>query len=313
MEGRGKRLISFVLLAVAFVALLFKLPSFFLLVNFSDCPWCFTADALIPALGASYFLSLFLLFLLQPLFLSRRVAAAGLLFSLILALVLLLSQPHLCLFCLIGHSAHVLFWLLWVLFPAAVSLQWGVLFVQKVLLAAVAGALSFAFLLGLNSFLEPKVMSRLLTHAVQEKERCPQFVARTTTGKEISFSSFSRYNATLLHFVLCSCPYCKEQLPYVQQLASRWSEKGVRFINIAASEGESSECDCEQEILDLAPEVDLITDPDRYLGKLFGVHLYPTALILDHRGVVVMIIRGADPQMVSQIEKALSALSRSSK
>ncbi|HPD17673.1 MAG TPA: TlpA disulfide reductase family protein [Planctomycetota bacterium] len=112
----------------------------------------------------------------------------------------------------------------------------------------------------------------------------PPFAARTLTGREAALATLRGKRATMLVFARASCPFSRQALPAIQQLADAHRSQGIAVALI--NQGEERE-----RILPVyeqaAPGLPVVWDATGEISNAYGVDTVPFFFLLDGDGVIV--------------------------
>lgn len=120
----------------------------------------------------------------------------------------------------------------------------------------------------------------------------PDFQIVTATGDSLSSQSLAG-KIVVLDFWATWCPPCRASLPELKDLTKRYSSMNVVLLSLSADNNESAWRDFISKKQMTWPQY---WDKDRHMAELFGVHSYPTYIVIDPDGVVRQRISGLDPQ-----------------
>ena len=156
--------------------------------------------------------------------------------------------------------------------------------------------------------LEPKgpnadSANKLIANPRRARENfAPDFSFTTAEGEFISLEDL-RGKVVVLDFWGTWCPPCVESVPELRNLHKRYS-KEPSFMLI----GISSDSD-EQEWKDFTEKNKMIwpqyRDKDRKVQRAFGVHAFPTYVVIDHEGIVQFRSVGFSWQRAGNLEDAI--------
>lgn len=116
--------------------------------------------------------------------------------------------------------------------------------------------------------------------------------ARRTTlaGKEIVIGD----RPAALFFWSLYCQPCREELPELEKLRARWSERGVDFIAVNVDSPKLN--DKVVKFLKPYPTLDCVNDEflssEPNLSSLLGIEETPTTVLIDAKGKIVHVTRG---------------------
>jgi peroxiredoxin len=112
----------------------------------------------------------------------------------------------------------------------------------------------------------------------------PDFAFTSSEGEHITLEDL-RGKVVLLDFWGTWCPPCVESVPELRNLHKRYSKEGTPFVLI----GISSDSD-EEEWKEFTEKNKMIwpqyRDKDHHILSAFGVHSFPTYIVIDHEGIV---------------------------
>ena len=130
---------------------------------------------------------------------------------------------------------------------------------------------------------------------IKEGSRIPDFKTEHLASKE-----FEKDKGVILFFTAPNCPHCKTLLPALENIAQKYKASGIRVLNISRS---------------FLPELkeenryqEWLADTEGTLFPYFGVSGFPSVILLDPRGQVLISTAGADEKLSLRLEKAISQL-----
>jgi len=115
-----------------------------------------------------------------------------------------------------------------------------------------------------------------------------------------------RPGAPLLHLVFFAtwCPPCRDELPRLAELDTRWGTAGYRLVIVAVAARQSTER--LREFVDPATVGgEVLFDSSGEVQKAFGATQLPTHVVVDERGDVVVRAPSLSAEVESVIEKAM--------
>ena len=273
---------------LALAALFLKLPETPEVFRLIACKTCSSGDPYLPLLGAGYFATLVALSLLFPAFPGPLVARGGLIWAVLLALALTyLSLPVWCPACLIAHACHILIWTIWNLTPSAATESRASAFPERLCLTLFAPISVVALFSGLNlTFMAYgfKLNHSALASGLQPGDAVPAFTAQTTAGHSLTNINSADTAGTVINFVSPGCPYCEQQLPVLNAVASQLAGGSCRFINVSPA--------LPPDLLQRAPATEWVEDKEGKLRELFHVSGYPTLFVVGADGKITQVIPG---------------------
>jgi len=282
----------------ALTLLFFKLPGVRDFLGFKRCTQCGPEAPFITMLAVAYFGFFTAILLSFNDFAGKTGAKFGLLWAIGLCVVLTLLRSELCTICLTAHGLHIAAWcaLLTKKSPAAfdktlIGLKISCACTTSISVVALYSSLNFTFALyGLGA---PKNQSSLI--AIGEKAPMLERITNNTNLHEETL-----HTGIVLDFVSSQCPYCKEQLVRIKDIAEKFKETGIRFVAITEDNPETLQA--------LAPNVEWIKDIDGSLHNRYGVSGYPTMVVLDKNARVIQATSGMPSDYEKTLETELHAL-----
>ncbi len=289
-----------VLAILALTALFFRLPETPDLFGLLGCKKCISSDPYLPLLGAGYFSALIAISLLFPSFPSSLIARAGLTWAILLTFALTYMHfPAWCPICLIGHSCNILIWMIWVLAakieseqpnspPSSLSGSPIKVRVCVTLFAPIAVVALFSCI---NlTFMAYGFKPKFVVSGLQSGNEVPTFTLKTAEGRILTHSDLS---GKVINFIAPDCPYCKEQLQILNDVAQQLDSGASRFIHVTSK--------VSLELFDYLPTSDWIEDNEGKLRELFKVSGYPTLFVVGNEGKIELAISGVPKQLKTKL------------
>lgn len=113
-------------------------------------------------------------------------------------------------------------------------------------------------------------------------DSAPEFELTTLDGATVSLASLKRQPAVLV-FWTAWCPVCKEEAPYINQLAASYESRGVRVLGVNIQD---SLARTEGGIRDFGIRYAVARDADASVARRYKVTGTPTIIFLDKAGAV---------------------------
>jgi len=113
----------------------------------------------------------------------------------------------------------------------------------------------------------------------------------------------SKRSALLVNFWASWCEPCREEMPALQRLATRWQGQGLAVISVAVADPAGADF-----LREISGPLPLLHDPDQAIARAWGVYLLPTTLLLDRRHRIIARGRGAIAWDSAPMEKQLRTL-----
>jgi len=137
----------------------------------------------------------------------------------------------------------------------------------------------------------------------------PPFTLTTLDSKPLSNAELAKGPATVLNFFAPNCGYCKKQIPRLESLRKAYTEKGVRFVNVAESMGKPfTEEDTVKILKDLGSGLEIARDPENKVGPLFNATGFPTMVVVGKSGKVEAVNVGNVADLETRLQSQLDAL-----
>jgi peroxiredoxin len=110
----------------------------------------------------------------------------------------------------------------------------------------------------------------------------PDFTLTTVDGKTVTLSSL-RGKPVLINFWATWCGPCFEEMPYFQELSSKWPQKGLEFLSIDTGESASRTSGYMQANGFTFP---VLVDNKGNVALKYGIMYLPTTIMIDKDGVI---------------------------
>lgn len=134
-------------------------------------------------------------------------------------------------------------------------------------------------------------------------EPAPNFQLKNLDGKDIILSNLTGKPA-LLNFWATWCPPCRGEMPYMQEIYEKWSEKGLVLLAIDIGESPAQVKEF-LEANDLSLSIAL--DTNQIVAQRYNITAIPTTFLIDKDGIIQAKVVGAFPS-AEAIEKELSKI-----
>ena len=131
----------------------------------------------------------------------------------------------------------------------------------------------------------------------------PDFSLEQVGGGRVSLAEL-RGKIVVLDFWYKDCPYCMIAVPTVERLVETYGKRGVVFLGMNVDRQEEDARAAIRQMHITYPS--LRTDFD--FAKRFGIHAYPTFVVIDGAGVVRHFHAGAGPDLDLDLGKCLEGL-----
>ena len=131
----------------------------------------------------------------------------------------------------------------------------------------------------------------------------PDFQLTGLDGQPVSLSDL-KGSPVLINFWATWCPYCVEEMPYLQQIYEKWQLMGL--VLLAINIGESSS-DVEKFMQSQGLSLPVLLDSAGEIAKQYGIRGIPATFFIDSDGIVQEVQVGAF-QSAAEIEEGLLKL-----
>jgi thiol-disulfide isomerase/thioredoxin len=97
----------------------------------------------------------------------------------------------------------------------------------------------------------------------------------------------------LVNFWASWCAPCREEMPSLQRLASRWKETGLVVLTVAVADNTQQVEEFLWEALPANDTLPVLQDREQLISRAWGAKMLPTTVILDRRHRIVARGKGA--------------------
>ena len=124
------------------------------------------------------------------------------------------------------------------------------------------------------------------------KELAPEWQLTANRGESVTSKELLG-KVVVLDFWATWCPPCRESLPELKDLRKKYESKGLVLISVSADEDEKKWEDFVR-----SKQMDWVQyrDADGHIRDLFGVHSFPTYIVISGDGSIESRIVGLNPQ-----------------
>jgi thiol-disulfide isomerase/thioredoxin len=134
----------------------------------------------------------------------------------------------------------------------------------------------------------------------------PAFQLNSSTGKPISLADL-KGQIVLVNFWASWCGPCRQEMPILEQLNTKYHNKGVALIGVNV-EPDSAAANTWLKATPVS--FPILYDVDSKVSNLYEVQGMPNTVILDRKGVVRYIHRGYSPGAENEYLDQIRALIR---
>lgn len=143
-------------------------------------------------------------------------------------------------------------------------------------------------------------LSYIAAFAVNIGETLPSFAAQDMDGKAVDLKDSIGKKPIMLIFWASWCPYCKTEVPKVNEQVGKYAAKGMEFIGINDSETRA------RSFMDkTGMNYPVVFDKTGTLSQQYRVQGVPTIIIADKKGPVVFKYFGV-PEVTDENFKQLN-------
>jgi len=123
----------------------------------------------------------------------------------------------------------------------------------------------------------------------QTKERAPRFNAKTLDGEKFTNETV-KGKVVLMEFWTTWCPYCLDEIPFVEKINHEYGDKGLIVLTINVGESKKTV----KKFLEQHPrKTRLIMTEDTNLAAMYEATAYPIYVVIDRDGNISGTQRGA--------------------
>lgn len=116
----------------------------------------------------------------------------------------------------------------------------------------------------------------------------PDFVLKSDAGQNLRLSEL-RGQVVLVNFWASWCPPCRQELPLLNDLYSRYRAAGFTLLGVNVDEDRKNAVTL---LTRTALRFPTLFDADKAVSRLYGVDTMPTTLLIDRGGRVRYVHRG---------------------
>ncbi len=114
--------------------------------------------------------------------------------------------------------------------------------------------------------------------------------------------------AVVLNFWATWCEPCREEMPSLARLATRWQAKGLTVLTVAVADNDKRVADFLWETLPDKQTLPVLHDREQTISRAWGARVLPTTVVLDRRHRIVARGTGAIDWDAPAMEKQLKTL-----
>ncbi|MEE4302420.1 MAG: TlpA disulfide reductase family protein [Pseudomonadales bacterium] len=135
----------------------------------------------------------------------------------------------------------------------------------------------------------------------------PNFTLPSQDGSPVSLADL-RGEVVLLNFWATWCPPCRQEMPLLDQLHSRYSPLGFTLLGVNVEQ----ESELAKQFLanEVPVSFPVLFDPEESVSELYGVPAMPTSVLIDRKGNVRYIHHGYRPGDEEAMQNAVRSIMR---
>ncbi|MBF0274138.1 MAG: TlpA family protein disulfide reductase [Nitrospinae bacterium] len=130
-----------------------------------------------------------------------------------------------------------------------------------------------------------------------EGKTAPEKLGETLDGKAVSIHDYQE-KLLFINFWATWCPPCKEEFQELPQLSAALEGEKIEILAVNIF---SSRNDVNRFLEKYQNGTKVLFDADKSVGKNYGIHTIPTSFLVDSKGKVLKVWKGA--QYISQFTK----------
>lgn len=140
---------------------------------------------------------------------------------------------------------------------------------------------------------------------VREGDKAPVFEAQTLEGKSISTTTLAG-KPVLLNLWASYCEPCRQEQPILSALHKKYEQRGLQVVGIAMDESLTGEA-LKKIAQRRSIKHSLWLDPADHAGRAFGIRVLPATILINGKGTIVAIRRGALHEKDVELERAIES------
>src|SRR5215471_1764747 len=130
------------------------------------------------------------------------------------------------------------------------------------------------------------ILACAVLHASEVGDRFPDFELKDLKGHAVSWKQFQG-KVVVVNLWMTTCPPCRKEMPMLQGLQDKYSDRGVVFVGISTDANART---ADKFARKIGIKYTLLIDPPLYTEefeqKKFGFLGLPTTFVVDSSGVI---------------------------
>ena len=144
------------------------------------------------------------------------------------------------------------------------------------------------------------------TQALVSEGQAANFTLKSASGENIRLSEF-RGQVVLINFWASWCGPCRQEMPHLEDLSSRYRDLGLTVFGINVEQDREG---AERVLRDIPVSFPVLFDDGNTVSEVYDVDAMPATVMVDRSGIVRFMHRGYKPGYEKQYEKELRGLLR---
>jgi len=136
-------------------------------------------------------------------------------------------------------------------------------------------------------------------------DKAPDFTAKDLAGKEVKLSTYAGKNVVLLNFWGMRCGACLEEMPYLEEIAKKYSGQGLVVLGVDTDGVDAKTVVETLAEVKVSVSYPLLTDEEFKVTDVYTNFLVPLTIIIDRGGVIRYIHTGFEKGTEKQYEEAV--------
>ena len=138
------------------------------------------------------------------------------------------------------------------------------------------------------------------------EDYAPEFSVTTIRGETVSLNALAG-KFVVLDFWATWCPPCRASVGELKELTRKYPHDRVVLVSVSADKEEDK---WREFVAKKEMDWDQYRDPDGKILRTFGIHAFPTYIVIDPEGIIRQRIVGENPQqsIVARLKSTLATL-----
>ena len=137
-------------------------------------------------------------------------------------------------------------------------------------------------------------------------QTAPDFALKSSTGENLRLSEY-RGQVVMVNFWATWCGPCRQEMPLLDQLYSRYERVGFTLLGVNIDDNTSKAMNMVKE---LGVSFPVLFDSQKEVSKLYQVDTMPATVLIDREGTVRFIHHGYKPGYENEYLDQIRALLR---